>query len=154
MCVCVCVCEHVQQRAREGACMVCVRPFNLSPNPWVIRRVCEVYVREGVRTFIHSFIHLFIHSFIHSFIHPSLSLPTGDTQSFPAAPLLLLLSTDGVLIAYHVVLTGAPSLNRPAQPLSAAGMRQAKGASRHRGGGRSQGVWGVLAARSAAAKRT
>ena len=54
-------------------------------------------------------------------------LPTGDTQSYPAAPLLLLLSTDGLLLAYHMILIGSPNLNKPSEPLSIQGVRGGKG---------------------------
>ncbi len=53
----------------------------------------------------------------------------GETQVHPASPILLLLSTDGLLLAFHMMynIQGLPNLNRPAEPLNPAGMRPPRG---------------------------
>ena len=54
---------------------------------------------------------------------------SGDNQVHPPSPILLLLSTDGVLAPFFMMnsVPGAPALQRQVQPLSAEGQRTRKG---------------------------
>ncbi|KAK3087296.1 hypothetical protein FSP39_004343 [Pinctada imbricata] len=53
------------------------------------------------------------------------AIPTGETTTHPPSPILLLLSTDGVLVPYYMMYSHseAVTLTRPPQPLTSTGAR-------------------------------
>ena len=52
-----------------------------------------------------------------------------DTKTHPASPIYMLLSSDGILVAFHMInmREGYPSIMAPATDIPTAGARLAKG---------------------------
>ena len=58
-----------------------------------------------------------------------LTVVLGESQTYPPSPLLLVLTTDGLIIPYHMIYThkDTPIITAPKEQISASGLRKQAG---------------------------